>query len=205
MTTITAPKTLAFSFNNEFLKTKAGQATLVAGFALFTALMAQVSIKLSFTPVPITGQTFAVLASGAIIGSRLGAASQLLYFVLGMFLPFYAEYPEGMTKFEVAFGSTFGYLFGFIIASYVVGLMAEKQNDRTVYGALASFVVGSAIIYTFGALWLSHSLNIPLVDEMTKPNAIALGVAPFLVGDFIKAVIAAALLPTAWKLIPKKD
>jgi len=203
MTTITAPKTLAFSFNNEFLKTKAGQATLVAGFALFTALMAQVSIKLSFTPVPITGQTFAVLASGAILGSKLGASSQLLYLVMGLFLPFYAEGTSGV---KVATGTTGGYLVGFIIASFIVGLMAEKQNDRTVYGAFASFVVGSAIIYTLGALWLAHKLNIPVTGPMNEPNAIAYGVAPFLVGDFLKAMFAGALLPTAWKLLPtKKD
>ena len=201
-TAITTPKTLAFSFDNDFLKTKAGQAVLVTGFALFTALMAQVSIQLSFTPVPITGQTFAVLASGAVLGSRLGAASQGLYLILGLFLPFYSDGSSGS---HVIIGATGGYIVGFIVASYVVGLMAERQNDRSVYGAFASFIVGSAIIYTLGALWLAHKLNIPVTGPMDQPNAIAYGVAPFLVGDFLKAIFAGALLPSAWKLLPTKE
>jgi biotin transport system substrate-specific component len=176
-------------------------AVLVVGFALLTALAAQISIPLGFTPVPITGQTFAVLLAGGALGAVRGMSSQFLYVALGAIgLPFYAEGDGGWTA---ATGSTAGYLVGFIVAAGVVGWMAERGQDRKVATAVPAFLVGSVIIYGLGATWLSHSIGVPLTagiaaDGSVEPSAIAYGVGPFLVGDVLKAVLAGLLLPAAW-------
>ena len=177
-------------------------AVLVVGFALITALAAQISIPLGFTPVPLTGQTFAVLLAGGALGMTRGGLSQLLYVALGAIgLPFYADGDGGWSA---ATGSTAGYLVGFVIAAMVVGWMAERGQDRKVSTAIPAFVAGSVIIYTLGAAWLAHSIDVPVTAGFTDegllaPSAVAFGVAPFLVGDLIKAVLAGLLLPAAWK------
>ncbi len=170
----------------------------VVGFALFTAAAAQVSFSLGFTPVPLTGQTFAVLLAGGALGSQRGAASQLLYVAMGAIgLPFYSDAKGGW---EVATGSTAGYLVGFIVAAYFVGWLAERGQDRQLATSISAFVAGSVIIYTLGAGWLAYDLGIPLTAEIGEPSAIAYGVAPFVVGDILKALLAGALLPAAWRL-----
>ncbi len=170
----------------------------VVGFALLTALAAQISIPLGFTPVPITGQTFAVLLAGGVLGANRGALSMGLYVALGAIgLPFYANGDGGWTA---ASGATAGYLVGFIVAAFVVGKMAEHGQDRKLSTSLPAFVAGSLIIYAFGASWLAYELNLPLTADAGEPSAIAYGVAPFLVGDVIKALLAGAILPAAWIL-----
>jgi biotin transport system substrate-specific component len=170
----------------------------VVGFALFTALAAQISIPLGFTPVPITGQTFAVLLAGGVLGANRGALSMGLYVALGAIgLPFYADGDGGWT---IATGATAGYLVGFIVAAFVVGKMAEHGQDRKLATSLPAFVAGSLIIYGFGAAWLAYDLGLPLTAGAGEPSAISLGVAPFLVGDVIKALLAGAVLPAAWIL-----
>lgn len=170
----------------------------VVGFALFTAAAAQVSFSLGFTPVPLTGQTFAVLLAGGALGSQRGAASQLLYVAMGAIgLPFYSDAQGGW---EVATGSTAGYFVGFIVAAYFVGWLAERGQDRQLATSISAFVAGSVIIYTLGAGWLAYDLGIPLTAEIGEPSAIAYGVAPFVVGDILKALLAGALLPAAWRL-----
>lgn len=179
--------------------------TAVIGFALLTALAAQITIPLGFTPVPITGQTFAVLLAGGALGANRGALSQLLYVVLGAIgLPFYAEGGKYIVS-EGALIATFGYLFGFVAAAYVVGAMAERKQDRHILSAIPAFVAGSIVIYIFGASFLAYSLDIPLLPptvegswDFSAPNAFTFGVAPYLVGDLLKAVIAGLLLPAAW-------
>jgi len=175
-------------------RTVAINAALVVSFALLTALAAQVTIPLPFTPVPITGQTFAVLLAGAALGSRLGAASQGLYWVLGAAgLPFYSD---GSGGWDVATGATAGYLVGFVVAAYVVGLLAERRQDRKVITAIPAFLTGSAIIYVFGVTWLWYS-----VDAFTTAEAaMAAGLTPFIVGDLVKIGLAGVLLPSAWRL-----
>ena len=174
----------------------------VVGFALLTAAVAQITIPLGFTPVPISGQTFAVLLSGAVLGSKLGASSQTLYVALGAIgLPFF---PDGQGGWEVATGATAGYLVGFVIASFAVGALAERKQDRAVSTALPAFLAGSAVIYAFGAAWLAIDLDVPLTAAAGEPSAISLGVAPFLVGDVIKVLVAAALLPAAWHLVDRR-
>jgi len=184
-------------------RSRVTDAVLVVGFALLTALAAQITIPLGFTPVPITGQTFAVLLAGATLGAARGAASQGLYVVLGAVgLPFYAEGAGGWTE---ATGSTAGYLVGFVIAAAVVGHLAERGQDRRISTAIPAFVAGTMIIYTLGAGWLARSLDVPVTAAAGEPSAIAYGVAPFIVGDLAKAVLAGVLLPTCWQLFGRES
>ena len=166
---------------------------LVFGFAFFTALMAQISIRLGFTPVPITGQTFAVLLSGAALGSRLGPTSQALYWGMGAAgLPFYAE---GNGGWDVATGATAGYLVGFVVAAWVVGKLAERQQDRNLWTAIPAFLFGSVIIHLFGVPWLANVLDV------SWSRAAELGSYPFIAGDLIKVGLAGVVLPASWRLV----
>ncbi len=169
-------------------------ATLVLGGALFTALAAQVVIHLGFTPVPLTGQTFAVLAVGGVLGSRRAMASQGVYWALGAVgMPFYAD---GKGGWSAATGTTFGYFIGFVLAAGLVGWFADRRNDRNYINSLAAVALGSLLIYGTGALWLSYSLGIPLASGET--NAVSLGVSPFLAGDAVKVLLAATVAPLGW-------
>ena len=164
---------------------------LVIGGSLCVAVMAQVRIPLPFTPVPITGQTFAVLLVGAVLGSRRGAASLALYLLMGLVgLPFFAGGTSGLA---IVIGPTGGYLIGFIVAAYLVGLLAARGLDRRIPSALLAFLAGEVVIYLFGVAWLSFFLGIP--------HAIAAGLLPFLIGDAIKLAAAGLVLPAAWKLV----
>ena len=173
---------------------------LVVGFALLTAAAAQIEIQLGFTPVPLTGQTFAVLLSGAVLGMRRGALSQLVYWMAGLTgLPFYSG---GAGGWKSGTGATLGYLVGFIVAAGAIGYLAEKKQDRNFATSLPAMLLGSTLIYTCGAAWLTTYLKIGFATGET--NAIALGVAPFLVGDVIKALLAAACTTGVWAAINKR-
>ncbi len=172
-------------------------ATLVVGFALLTALAAQISIPLGFTPVPITGQTFAVLLTGAVLGSRAGAASQVLYVGMGAVgLPFYAD---GAGGWEAATGATAGYLVGFVAAAYLVGALAERKQDRHLATSVGAFLTGNLVIYLLGVAWLMRTFSWDLATGVEK------GMAPFLIGDTVKILIAAGLMPLAWRLTNRPD
>lgn len=172
-------------------------ATLVIGFALLTAISAQIRIPLGFTPVPITGQTFVVLLAGAVLGKKLGALSQLTYWLAGLTgLPFYSNATGGWSA---GTGTTMGYMIGFILAAIAVGHLAELKHDRKFITSLLAMLLGSAIIYTCGAAWLANSLNIAVATG--DKNAISLGVAPFLIGDLIKMLLAATSTATIWRLV----
>lgn len=173
---------------------KARSAILVMSFALLTALMAQIEIHLGWTPVPITGQTFAVLLAGAALGSRLGAASQLAYVGMGLFLPFYAGGDQGWS---VLSGASGGYLIGMVVAAFVVGHLAERSQDRSFLTSIPAMLFGSAIVYAFGVPWLAH------VADMSAADAISKGLEPFVIGDALKSLAAGALLPAAWKITSK--
>ena len=156
---------------------------------------------MGFTPVPITGQTFAVLLAGGALGANRGAISQFLYLFMGAVgLPFYAD---GASGWDVATGSTAGYLVGFVVAAYLVGRLAERGQDRRLGTSIPAILAGTVVIYVMGASWLAMELDIPLTAGIGEPSAIAYGVAPFLVGDFIKAVLAGVLFPAAWHLSNK--
>lgn len=174
---------------------------VVVAFALLTAALAQWELKLSFTPVPITGQTLGVLLAGGALGWRSGAASQLLYWMFGLVgLPFYAGGAGGWTN---GTGATMGYFVGFVVAAGVIGYLAERKHDRNLASSWSAMALGSIIIYAFGAVWLAHRLNVPVATGDT--NALSLGVTPFLIGDAIKLVLAGTLLPGAWALANRKS
>jgi biotin transport system substrate-specific component len=163
---------------------------VLAGTAL-TALAAQVTIPLY--PVPLTGQTFAVLLVGTVLGFSRGALSMALYVLLGAAgLPIFQDGASGF-----AFGPTLGYLIGFVGAAALTGFMAERGWDKKWYQVALAFIAGSAVIYGFGLAWLSIFLG-----AVGAPNDIvstmSAGLFPFLIGDAVKALAAAALLPAAW-------
>lgn len=164
----------------------------VVAFAALTALLAQVRIPLGFTPVPVTGQTFAVLLAGASLGAKLGASSQLLYLAAGAVgFPVFTGGGSGLEYFT---GATAGYLVGFVLAAALVGRLAERGQDRKVNTAITAFLAGSAVIYVCGAIGLM------ITADMNATTAIAQGVTPFVFGDVLKAVAAGLTLPLAWKL-----
>ena len=173
-------------------------AVLVFGLVAATALCAQISIPLPFTPVPLTLQTFAVLAGAGALGAQRAVISQVLYIVAAIAgAPILAPQTDGShtVGLDVAQLPTLGYLIGFIVSSAVVGTLANRGGTRNSVSTLASFVLGSAVIYLIGATWLAH------VFEMDASTAFANGVRPFLIGDVIKAVAAGAILPSLWKLV----
>jgi biotin transport system substrate-specific component len=169
----------------------------MVGFALLTAIAAQIVIPIPGSPVPITGQTFAVLLAGAALGSWAGAGSQLIYWAMGAAgLPFYSEATGGW---EAATGATAGYLVGFIAAAWVVGYLAERGKDRAIDSALPAFLAGSTIIYVFGVTWLLASVG----SISTLDQALRIGFFPFVIGDAVKILAAALLLPAAWKIVDR--
>jgi biotin transport system substrate-specific component len=167
--------------------------TLVVAGCLFMALLAQIRIPLPFTPVPITGQTLGVLLVGGLLGTRLGLFSMLVYLVAGTVgLPFFAGGSSGV---EVWQGATIGYLVSYPIVSALMGWFAERGWDRSFGMMLLGMAIGSAVIYLFGAGWMVLGLGRGVGE------ALMLGVVPFLIGDAIKAAIAAGVLPGGWKLL----
>ncbi len=183
------PRVLADLFSHS----RARDAALVVSAALLTAACAQISIPIPGDPVPITGQTFAVLLTGAALGADRGALGQLLYVALGLIgLPFYADGDSGWT---VISGATGGYLIAFPIAAYVVGKLAELRMDRNPVKAIIPFTLGSLIVFAIGVPWLAVSADLSI------GRAIELGFVPFIPGGIIKALLAAGLLPTAWRLL----
>jgi biotin transport system substrate-specific component len=172
----------------------ARDAALVVGFAGLTGLAAQVSIPLGFTPVPLTLQTFAVLTTGAALGARRALAAIALYAVAGVAgVPWFAGGQSGLG------GASFGYVLGFVLAAVVVGAIADRGATRSSLRTLVAFVVGSALVYAVGVPWLAASLGVGL------GKALSLGATPFLVGDAIKALAAAGLLPLTWKLVERVE
>ena len=164
---------------------------VVAGTAL-TAGAAQIVIPLQ--PVPFTMQTFAVLLVGTAIGPVRGALSMLLYALVGALgLPVFASASSG----NVFALPTGGYIVGFVLAAALVGWLAQLKWDRKFLKMIVTFVAGSLVIYAVGAPWLAASLG------MSLGQAIAVGVVPFLIGDALKALLAAGILPLAWLGVAK--
>lgn len=163
-----------------------------------TAAAAQISFPIPGTAVPFTLQPMIVILAGAVLGSRLGAASQMGYLMLGIIgLPVFAAtplLPQGAAR---LLGPTGGYLMAYPIAAFVTGLLAERGFDRRFSTAIAAMLAGVAVIYAGGLGWLTavHLGSVTL--------AVAAGAAPFLIADVCKAILAAAAIPQAWKLFGK--
>ena len=170
-------------------------ALLVLAGAAFVALAAQIEFHLPFTPVPITGQTFAVLLVGASLGAVRGTASLLLYFAVGLFgAPVYSGGEGGWEHFT---GATGGYLVGFVAAAALTGWLAERRWDRRFSSAVAALLTGNVVVYVFGLPWLAA------VADSGFEKTLELGLYPFVVGDVLKLYLAGALLPTAWRVVER--
>jgi biotin transport system substrate-specific component len=170
-------------------------ALLVVGGTAFVALAAQVSIKLGFTPVPLTGQTFAVLLVGAALGSTRGALSLLLYLVVGIAgVPVYADHRHGWSVFS---GATGGYIVGFVVAAALTGWLAERSWDKRFSSSISAMLTGSVVIYICGVAWLHHFLGVNWSTTLDD------GLYPFVPGDMLKVYLAAAALPGAWRLVDR--
>ena len=168
---------------------------MLAGSA-FIALSAQIQVPL--WPVPMTGQTFAVLLVGAAFGWRLGGATLLLYMGEGVIgIPVFAKAAFGPA---VILGPTGGYIMGFVLAAAVVGYLAERGWDRSVWRTALAMLAGNLVIYLFGLPWLAAYLA-GVGNEQPLQAAITFGLVPFLVGDGLKLALAACLLPVAWKFM----
>ena len=165
-------------------------AALAVGGAAFLAVISQVAIPLPFTPVPLSLATAGVVLLGAGMGPRLGAASTLMYLIAGMAgAPVYAEQGAGW-----AFAS-FGYIIGYVPAAIIAGMLARRAADRSVWKTAALAGAATLAAYVVGVPWLMAFLGVDLA------TGLALGVLPFLIGDALKMIAAALLLPGAWKLV----
>jgi biotin transport system substrate-specific component len=183
---------------------------LIVGFSLLVTVFAQIAIRLPFTPVPITGQTLAVLLTGGALGANRGAASLALYLLMGTVgLPFFAPSGAALEGELIHFifpwegtGAAFwtlasgGYVVGFVAAAYVVGRLAERGWERG-WSVTVAMLLGNVLIYVPGLLWLAYKID-------SFDNALVFGLYPFIVGDLIKLYIAAIALPGAWALIGRK-
>ncbi len=205
-------------------------ALLVIGFAAFTAVFAQIAIRFPGTTVPITGQTFGALVTGGALGGRRGAASMLLYALLGSFLlPVFAPSTGLLSKETVHFVlpwagtqrtlwdlSSGGYIVGFVLAAYLVGKLAEKGWDRRSRVSLA-MVLGNATVYLVGLPWLAFfiasDITIPGLDKTyyefiagsnVLDKTLRGGLYPFIAGDALKLLLAAMVLPGAWALVGRR-
>ncbi len=172
-------------------KSRAGIYDLILVFAglVFIGLSAQLAIGF---PIPVTGQTFAVLMIGALYGARLGGMCLVSYVLAGAAgFPVFSNFGSGPMFLA---GPTGGFLVGFIAAAYVVGKLAQIGWDRRVWTTIVAMLVGNLIIYAFGLLWLFCLMGF-------NSKVFAVGLYPFIIGDILKIALAAAVLPSGWKLL----
>lgn len=166
-------------------------ALLVAGASLATALAAQVAFPLPWSPVPVTGQTFAVLLSGAVLGARRAFLAQALYVTEGALgLPVFAGGAAGIAT---LLGPTGGYLVAFPFAAALTGFLAERGWDRRFATMLAALLLGSAVIFAAGLAGLARFLP--------ASQLLGAGLLPFIPGDLVKSSLAALAFPAAWRLL----
>ena len=187
------PRVLA----DRFARTRVHEGALVVGAALFTALLAQVSVPVPGSPVPVTGQTLAVVLTAAALGPLRGLAGQLAYVLLGAVgLPFYARAASGLSH---VLGPTGGYLVGFLPAAFLVGLAARHGLDRRPWKAMPLFLAGQLLILAIGVSWLA------VVASLDFTTALHKGFLPFLPGGLLKATLAGLGMPLAWRLLRPRE
>jgi biotin transport system substrate-specific component len=194
MTTLTLATGRPTLADRLFSRSLATDAVLIAAGAGLTAIAAQVVVPLY--PVPITGQTAAVLIVGGALGATRGALAMALYAVLGLFLPVYSEGAQGL---GVILGPTGGYIVGFIAAAALTGYLAQRQWDHRILGGIAAFSAGTVVTFAFGLPWLAIALGLDL--EQTLQG----GLYPFLVGGLVKAVFAASVMRLVWLGVHRSD
>jgi biotin transport system substrate-specific component len=183
-------------------------AMLALAGSLFVALCAQITVPL--WPVPVTGQTFAVLSVGLVCGWRVGGAALLLYLIEGALgLPFFAG---GAGGWSAVVGPSGGYIWGFVLAAALVGYLAERGWDRNVWRTAAALFLGNVVLYVPGLIWLAIFYAGPGQDYIAATGAttawgasISAGLVPFLLGDLLKLLLAAALIPAVWAMLRRRS
>ncbi len=169
-------------------RTLATDAVLVLLGAALTGVLAQVAIPL--WPVPITGQTLAVLLVGGSLGAARGAISMGVYALVGALgLPVFSDASHGV---GVLFGATGGYIVGFVLAAALTGYLAERRWAKSFVGGLASYLAGSAVVFAVGLPWLGFTLGLTVEQTLTA------GLYPFILGGVVKAVLAAGVIRAGW-------
>ena len=172
------------------------RAVAVLFVTVLTIVAAQVSIPLPFTPVPFTLQPMVVLLGGAALGARLGMSSQILYIALGIAgLPVFAASPILPQGFGRLLGPTGGYLMSYPIAAFVAGYLAQRGLGRRYSTSVLAMSAGLAIIFACGVAWLAFGAHVGLA------GAIKTGLLPFIPADIIKVLLAATVLPAAWRFL----
>jgi len=167
---------------------------LIIGGAALVGAAAQISFPLPFSPVPLTGQTFAVLLVGAALGSARGMISMLVYGLAGLVgVPWFAGFASGFAM------ASFGYIIGFIVAAGLVGYLAERGWTRTAIDTALAMVLGNVVVYAIGVTWLKFTLA-----GTTWAGAVAMGMSPFLLGDGLKIALAAGVFPLVWSQLVKR-
>jgi biotin transport system substrate-specific component len=167
---------------------------LVAGGAGLVGALAQLSVHVPGTPVPITGQTLGVLLIGTAYGVRRAAATIALYAMAGLLgVPWFAGHHSGYAS------ASFGYVIGFFAAATLCGYLAERGADRSVLRSIPAMLAGEVVMYGIGMAWLA------VAAHLTLSETIAQGLTPFLLGDAVKAALAAGLLPAAWALTGRRS
>ena len=171
-------------------------ALFIVGGTAFIAVMAQVSLPVPGSPVPVTGQTLAVLLVGTTYGARLGVATFSTYMLAGIAgAPIFAGGTYGI---DIVQGATGGYLFGMLLASALLGYLAERRADQKFSTSFPALLLGNLIIFSFGLTWLHFSL------DLTWAKTFSMGLTPFILGEALKIAIVATSLPLVWRKISER-
>jgi len=175
-------------------------AGFIVGGTLFIAALAQIAIPVPGSPVPVTGQTLAVYLIGTTYGARLGFATFATYLLAGIagapvFAPATGATAHGIARLT---GATGGYLIGMLVATFILGALADRKADQKFKTSFPALILGSAIVFAFGLTWLHASL------ELTWARTISAGLTPFIFGEVIKIAITATSLPLIWRKISQK-
>jgi len=180
----------------------AERAGAVAFMIVLTAIAAQISVPLPFTPVPFTMQPMVVLVGGAVLGARLGMTSQVLYLALGiMGLPLFAASPALPQGAARLIGPTGGYLLSYPIAALVTGWMAERGFDRRYGTSFLAMLAGLAVIFAGGVGWLALVAR----PSLGFSGAIASGFTPFILADLVKLAVASGAMPLLWRAVGRPN
>ncbi|CAB4334540.1 unannotated protein [freshwater metagenome] len=168
---------------------------LVASGTLFIAALAQIALPIPGSPVPVTGQTLAVLLIGSSYGASLGVMTFLTYILVGIAgAPVFANAGHGLARLT---GATGGYLVGMLVASFVIGALAGRRWDQRIITSIPAMLLGNVIIFSFGLFWL-HAFT-----DKSWTWTISAGFTPFIVGEVIKIAIAGTSLPLVWRFVQK--
>ena len=164
---------------------------------VLTIVAAQVSVPLPFTPVPFTLQPMVVLLGGAALGARLGMSAQILYLAIGLAgLPVFAASPILPQGFGRLLGPTGGYLMSYPFAAFAAGYLAQRGLDRRYLTSVLAMFAGLTIIFACGVAWMAWG-----TPQLGLSTAVRTGLIPFIPADIVKVLLAATILPAAWKFL----